>query len=71
MQTPENPQHDCFSGTGMCEERYDALMNNDQLALTPGEQRAGWFWSQAWDGLLVHRSWPEARYDYPTSEEMP
>jgi len=71
MQNPEKPQFDEFSGTGMCEERYDALMNNPELTLTAGEQRAGWYWSPAWDGMLVHRSWAEARYDYPTTEEMP
>ena len=71
MQNPENPPFDAFSGTGMCEERYNALMNSTDLTLTAGEQRAGWFWSPAWDGLLVHRSWPEARYDYPNGEEMP
>jgi hypothetical protein len=59
---------DAFQGTGMCEERWQHLMNNPETNLTQGEIREGWSWSNAFDGLLVHRTWPEAKYDNETHE---
>lgn len=53
---------DAFQGTGMCEERWQQLMDNPELELTPGEIRVGWNWCNAFDGLLVHRTWEEAKY---------
>jgi hypothetical protein len=43
-------------------------MNNPETNLTQGEIRAGWSWSNAFDGLLIHRTWPEAKYDNETHE---
>ncbi|MNI32275.1 hypothetical protein D3C87_1339250 [compost metagenome] len=48
---------------GMTEERYYELFNNIELELTTEEWESGWYWSDAFDGLLVHKSWPEAEYD--------
>ncbi|MNN77775.1 hypothetical protein D3C81_1942690 [compost metagenome] len=48
---------------GMTEERYCELFNNIDLELTTEERENGWYWSVAFDGLLVHKSWPEAEYD--------
>ena len=62
---------DDFDRNGMSAERYDELMDNPQLPLTEGEIRVGWYWSPSWDGMLVHKSWPEARFDYPAEGEMP
>ena len=56
---------DMFDRNGMTVERYDQLMNNPELPLTDGELRVGWYWSPSWDGMLVHKSWPEAKFDYP------
>lgn len=56
---------DMFNRNGMTVERYDHLMNNPELLLTDGEVRVGWYWSPSWDGMLVHKSWPEAKFDYP------
>lgn len=62
---------DSFDRNGMSEERYRELMDNSEAALTEGEMRVGWYWSPAWDGLLVHKTWHEARFDYPAEGEMP
>ena len=56
---------DMFDRNGMTVERYDQLMNNPELPLTDGELRVGWYWSSSWDGMLIHKSWPEAKFDYP------
>jgi hypothetical protein len=56
---------DMFDRNGMTVERYDQLMNNPELPLTDGEVRVGWYWSPSWDGMLVHKSWPEAKFEYP------
>lgn len=61
-------QSDPFQGTGMCRERWEHLMNHLEFELTEGEVGAGWFWSNAFDGMLVHRTWPEAKYDIETHE---
>jgi hypothetical protein len=47
-----------FSRTEMEHERYEELMHGGTL--TPEEVEAGWFFSDEFDGLLIHRSWPEA-----------
>lgn len=62
---------DDFDRNGMSKERYNELMDNPQLPLTEGEIRVGWYWSPSWDGLLIHKTWHEARFDYPTEGEMP
>lgn len=69
MQNPD--PRDCFSGNGMTETRYTQLMDDTTLQLTVDELRDGWYWSPSWDGMLAHKTWDEARYDYPTTEEMP
>jgi len=61
----EDNTQDVFDRNGMTIERYDELMNNPELRLTEGELRVGWYWSPSWDGLLVHKSWHEAKFDYP------
>jgi hypothetical protein len=61
----EDNTQDAFDRNGMTVERYDELMNNPELRLTEGELRVGWYWSPSWDGLLIHKSWPEAKFDYP------
>ncbi len=66
--TCENFDWDCH---GMIETRYDQLMDDTTLQLTGDELRDGWYWSPSWDGMLAHKTWDEARYDYPTTEEMP
>ena len=38
---------------GMSEERYKALMEDDNLELTPEEIEAGWHFCYDFDGLLV------------------
>ena len=48
---------------GMTNERYGELYNSIDLLLTPEEIEAGWFFSDAFDGLLIHKSWPEAEFD--------
>ena len=73
---PDGSEHtdttrDDFDRNGMSVERYDELMDNPQLPLTEGEIRVGWYWSPSWDGMLIHKSWPEARFDYPAEGEMP
>ena len=61
----KDKNQDMFDRNGMTVERYDELMNNPELRLTEGELRVGWYWSPSWDGLLIHKSWPEAKFDYP------
>ena len=56
---------DLFDRNGMTPERYNDLMDNPELKLTEGELRVGWYWSPAWDGMLVHKTWEEAKFDYP------
>lgn len=56
---------DLFDRNGMTPERYNDLMDNPHLKLTEGELRVGWYWSPAWDGMLVHKTWDEAKFDYP------
>lgn len=53
---------------GMTETRYDQLMDNGTLQLTEDELRNGWYWSPSWDGMLVHKTWSEARFDYPMEQ---
>ena len=51
-----------FPHAGMTEQRWTALMSS-RNELTTAEADAGWFWSYAWDGLLLHRDWEEAKFD--------
>ena len=37
----------------MTDERWNALMKDESLNLTPEELREGWHFCWAWDGLLV------------------
>jgi len=66
--TCENFNWDCHS---MTEARYDQLMDNTTLQLTGDELRDGWYWSPSWDGMLVHKTWHEARFDYPSETQTP
>lgn len=43
----------------MTYERYGELYNNIELNLTQEEIDAGWYFSDEFDGLLIHTSWPE------------
>lgn len=46
---------------GMTVERYDELMGDTSLKLTREEMLNGWdFDCVNWDGLLIHKTWPEA-----------
>lgn len=69
MQNPD--PRDCFSGNGMTETRYDQLMGDTTLQLTGDELRDGWYWSPSWDGMLVHKTWHEARFDYSSETQTP
>lgn len=51
-----------FPFAGMTESRWTKLMA-DGMGLTPEEELAGWYFSYAWDGLLLHRDWAEAKFD--------
>jgi len=66
--TCENFDWDCH---GMTEMRYDQLMGDTTLQLTGDELRDGWYWSPSWDGMLVHKTWHEARFDYPSETQTP
>lgn len=48
---------------GMTKERYQELSDSFDLHLTKEEVANGWFFSDEFDGLLVHKSWPEAQFD--------
>lgn len=58
-----------FEGTGMTKERYSKLLyyvmkgGPPPEPLTKEEIASGWFYSNEFDGLLVHKSWPEAQYE--------
>jgi hypothetical protein len=43
----------------MSETRYQALMHDDSLRLTPEEIREGWHFCYDWDGLLIGPGMPE------------
>lgn len=47
---------------GMTPQRYNELMTNLDSVLTEQESINGWFFSNEFDGLLVHESWPEAGF---------
>jgi hypothetical protein len=66
--TCENFDWDCH---GMTETRYTQLMGDTTLQLTGDELRDGWYWSPSWDGMLVHKTWHEARFDYPSETQTP
>ena len=55
----------------MTETRYDQLMGDTTLQLTGDELRDGRYWSPSWDGMLVHKTWHEARFDYPSETQTP
>lgn len=55
--------NDPVESNGMTKDRYRELSNNITLDLTEEERQLGWFFSDAFDGLLVHESWPEAKYE--------
>lgn len=44
----------------MTKERYQALMRDEALRLTPEEVAEGWFFCCEWDGLLIQRGDPES-----------
>jgi hypothetical protein len=45
----------------MTKERYRELQRNMESRLTPQEQNDGWiFCNCEWDGMLIHKSDPEA-----------
>lgn len=44
---------------GMTKKRYGELFNDVTLNLTEEEVKAGWYFSDEFDGLLIHTSWPE------------
>lgn len=45
--------------TGMTPERYHELLINPQMKLIPSEIDAGWHFCYDWDGMLIHKTWPE------------
>lgn len=44
----------------MTPERHRELEGNLQLRLTPEEVAEGWHFCVEWDGMLIHKDWPEA-----------
>ena len=44
----------------MTQYRHDELDNDTSLTLTPREIAEGWFFCCEWDGMLIHKSHPEA-----------
>lgn len=44
---------------GMTMTRYDELSNDVTLFLTDEEVKNGWYFSDEFDGLLIHTSWDE------------
>lgn len=52
-----------FPNLGMTVDRYHDLMNDTKAKLTPEEVESGWFFSDEFDGLLIHKTWPEAEFD--------
>jgi hypothetical protein len=48
------------STDGMTRERYDYLNRTMESRLTPEEVAAGWHFCLDWDGMLIHKTWPEA-----------
>ena len=48
------------SGPGMSHNRYMELSNDLALHLTKAEYDAGWHFCFDWDGMLIHKDWPEA-----------
>lgn len=50
-----------LAGPGMTLERYDDI-ERGYLSLTQKEIDAGWHFCYAWDGLLIHESWGEAKF---------
>lgn len=51
-----------YDNNGMTKERYFVIINNLDENLTEKEINDGWFFSDEFDGLLIHESWPEAEY---------
>jgi hypothetical protein len=50
-------------GDRMTDERYDELMEDDNLRLTQEEIDEGWHFCMCeWDGLLIHKRWKEAEF---------
>lgn len=43
----------------MTKQRYNELMKNPELKLTPEEYKNGWHFCYEWDELLIHISWKE------------
>jgi hypothetical protein len=44
----------------MAPERYKQLEQDTSLRLTPEEVADGWHFCHDFDGLLIHKEWPEA-----------
>jgi len=61
MNSP--PTTDKRDEHGMTRARYNQLSRSADLNLTQEEIDAGWFFHNGFDGLLVHKSWPEAELD--------
>ena len=43
------------------QERYTSLMKGEGT-LTQEEKAGGWHFCWEWDGMLIHRTWVEAKY---------
>jgi hypothetical protein len=50
---------DKYEVGGMTKERYGQLFNDVTLNLTEEEANNGWYFSDEFDGLLIHTSWEE------------
>ena len=55
---------------GMTYKRYGELFDDINLDLTLEEKEAGWYFSDEFDGLLIHKSWPEADFDWGTYHSL-
>jgi len=47
----------------MTKARYMELNEGPEDTLTVDEMGGGWYFSDEWDGLLIHRTWVEAEND--------
>jgi hypothetical protein len=66
MKEGDDMRHDHFIDDretvelrGMTWKRYQDLMDNDRLDLTPDEIKIGWHFCPEWDSLLIGPGMPE------------
>ena len=45
----------------MTGKRYTELNVDQNLKLTDQEKADGWHFCKEWDGMLIHKDWPESK----------